>query len=363
MGKHHTLDNIGSNRRITRTDLRNMALLMAALTVFVIAMIASYSGAFAKPTLHHLNVAVAGPQQLVDGIRGQDTLGVTQVADADAARGQVCDRKTDAAFVVAPTGEMKIYVAGGGGRSVANAAEAVGRTVAAKAGLTPIVEDVAPTSPGDPQGTVEFYAVIFLSIGATVGATLFGRMMGSVRRPSTLALRSLSLGAYSALLAGGVTIYVDGVLGALTTNTWQVFGALWLYAMAVGGAVTGVAAAFGSVASMLVTLFLVIVGNAAAAGPVGKPLLSGFYTTFNAIVPQGSGVALLRSVEYFGGNGALAPIVTLAVWGASGGVLAVIAVLAPRAWTNYRASHDRYRVRRSGRDRAVLRPGLLSPAD
>ena len=362
MGKHHSLTDV-SNRRISRTDLRNMALLMAALTVFVIAMIASYSGAFAKPTLHHLNVAVAGPQQVVDAIRGQDTLAVTQVDDAAAARGQVYDRKTDAAFVVEPTGELKIYVAGGGGRSVANAAETVGRAVAAKAGLTPAVEDVAPTSPADPQGTVEFYAVIFLSIGATVGATLFGRMMGSVRRPSTLALRTLSLAAYSALLAGGVTVYVDGVLGALTTNTWQVFGALWLYAMAVGGAVTGVAAAFGTVASMIVTLFLVIVGNAAAAGPVGKPLLSGFYTTFNAIVPQGSGVALLRSVEYFGGNGALAPVVTLAAWGAAGCALAVIAVLAPKAWTNYRASHDRYRVRRSGRDRAVLRPGVLSPAD
>jgi hypothetical protein len=362
VGKHHSLTDV-SNRRISRSDLRNMALLMAALTVFVIAMIASYSGAFAKPTLHHMNVAVAGPQQLVDAIRGQDTLTVTQVDDATAARDQVYDRKTDAAFVVEPTGELKIYVAGGGGRSVANAAETVGRAVAAKAGLTPAVEDVAPTSPADPQGTVEFYAVIFLSIGATVGATLFGRMMGSVRRPSTLALRTLSLAAYSALLAGGVTVYVDGVLGALTTNTWQVFGALWLYAMAVGGAVTGVAAAFGTVASMIVTLFLVIVGNAAAAGPVGKPLLSGFYTTFNAIVPQGSGVALLRSVEYFGGNGALAPVVTLAAWGAAGCALAVIAVLAPRACTNYRASHDRYRVRRSGRDRAVLRPGVLSPAD
>jgi hypothetical protein len=362
VGKHHSLTDV-SNRRISRTDLRNMALLMAALTVFVIAMIASYSGAFAKPTLHHLNVAVAGPQQVVDAIRGQDTLAVTQVDDAAAARGQVYDRKADAAFVVEPTGELKIYVAGGGGRSVANAAETVGRAVAAKAGLTPAVEDVAPTSPADPQGTVEFYGVIFLSIGATVGATLFGRMMGSVRRPSTLALRTLSLAAYSALLAGGVTVYVDGVLGALTTNTWQVFGVLWLYAMAVGGAVTGVAAAFGTVASMIVTLFLVIVGNAAAAGPVGKPLLSGFYTMFNAIVPQGSGVALLRSVEYFGGNGALAPIVTLAAWGAAGCVLAVIAVLTPKAWTNYRASHDRYRVRRSGRDRAVLRPGVLSPAD
>jgi hypothetical protein len=363
VGKHHSVGDAESSRRISRTDVRNMALAMAALTVFVIAMIASYSGAFAKPTLHHLNVAVAGPQQVVDAIRGQDNLAVAQVADDAAARGQVYDRKTDAAFVVAPTGEMKIYVAGGGGRSVANAAETVGRAVAATAALTPAVEDVAPTSPADPQGTVEFYAVIFLSIGATVGATVFGRMIGSVRRPSTLALRTLSLAAYSALLAGGVTIYVDGVLGALTSHTWQVFGVLWLYAMAVGGAVTGVAAAFGTVASMTVTLFLVIVGNAAAAGPVGRPLLSGFYTTFNAIVPQGSGVALLRSVEYFGGNCALTPIATLTIWGAAGCALAVIAVLAPRPWTNYRASHDRYRVRRAGRDRAVLRPGVLSPAD
>lgn len=308
-----------------------MALLMAALTAFVIAMIASYSGAFAKPTLHHLNVAMAGPQQFVDALRGQGTLAVTQVADANAARDQVLDRNTDAAFVVGSTGDLKIYVAGGGGRSVANVAETVGRAVAAKAGLAPTVEDVAPTSPADPQGTVEFYAVIFLSIGATVGATLFGRMMGSVRRASTLALRSLSLAAYSALLAGGVTVYVGGVLGALTDHTWQVFGALWLYAMAVGGAVTGVAAAFGGVASLVVTLFLVIVGNAAAAGPVGRPLLSGFYTMFNGIVPQGSGVALLRGVEYFGGNGAWAPILTLTMWGTVGLALAVLAVLAPRA--------------------------------
>jgi hypothetical protein len=351
-----------ANRRVSRADVRKMVLAMAALTLFVVAMIASYSGAFAKPTLHHLNVAVAGPQQLIDGMRGQDQLSVTQVADDAAARAQVYDRKSDAAFVVGQTGELRIYVAGGGGRSVAGASETVGRAVAGKAGLTPSVTDVAPTTAADPQGTVEFYAVIFLSIGATMGAAVFGLMMGSVRRLSTLGLRTLSLAAYSALLAGGVTIYVDAVLGALTSHTWQVFGALWLYAMGVAGAVTGVAAAFGTVASALVTLFLIIVGNAAAAGPVGLPLLSGFYTTFNAIVPQGSGVALLRSIEYFGGNGVLTPIVTLAIWGATGLVLAVIAVLAPKAWTNYRASHDRYRVT-AQRDGAVLRPGVLSPVD
>jgi hypothetical protein len=352
-----------ANRRVSRADVRKMAMTMGALTVFVIAMIASYSGAFAKPTLHHLDVAVAGPQQMVDAIRGQDTLSVTQVADAASARAQVFERKTDAAFVAEPTGDLLIYVAGGGGRSVANASESVGRAIAAKAGLTPSVEDVAPTSAADPQGTVEFYAVIFLSIGATMGAAVFGLMMGSVRRLSTLALRTLTLAAYSALLAGGVTLYVDAVLGALTSHTWQVFGALWLYAMGVAGAVTGVAAAFGTVASALVTLFLVIVGNAAAAGPVGLPLLTGFYTTFNAIVPQGSGVALLRSIEYFGGNGALTPIVTLSIWGAAGLALAVIAVLAPKAWTNYRARHDQYRVRRADGGRALLRPRVLSPVD
>ena len=360
MGKHHSAVADTSDNRPSRRDVRNMALVMAALAVFVIAMIASYSGAFAKPTLHHMAVAVSGPQQLVDGIRGQQALDVTQVVDAAAARDRVYERHADAAFVVDAPGHLDVYVAGGGGRSVANAAESVGRAIAAKAGLTAVVTDVAPPTAADPQGTVVFYAVIFLSIGASVGATVFGLMMGSVRRASTLVWRTLSLAAYSAVLAGGVTLYVDVVLGALTGHTWQVFGALFLYAIAVAGAVTGVAAAFGSIASASLTAFLVIVGNSAAAGPVGLPLLSGFYRTLNAIVPQGSGVALLRSVEYFGGNGAVTPLVTLLVWAAAGCVLAVGATLvrsgALGLMLNYRASHD-------GSHRTVLRPRVLSPID
>jgi hypothetical protein len=338
-----------------RAAVRTVALAMVGLTFFVLAMIASYSGAFAKPTLHHMSVAVAGPQQLVDGVRGQDTLAVTEVADAAAARDQVYDRKADAGYVAEP-GELKIYVAGGGGKSVATAAETVGRAIAAKAGLAASVEDVAPASAGDPSGTVEFYAIIFISIGASVGATVLGRLMGTVRTPLTLALRTMTLAGFSALLAGAVTVYVDVILGALTGHTWQVFGALWLYAMAVGGAITGVAAAFGSAASMALTAFLVVIGNAAAAGPVGRPLLSGFYSTFTSIVPQGSGVSLLRSISYFGGNGAQTPLVTLAIWGAAGCLLA-IAATASRV--NYRAIYERF----ADGDGAVLRPRVLSPAD
>ncbi|KAA0109660.1 hypothetical protein CIW51_30660 [Mycolicibacterium sp. P9-22] len=328
MGKHNgqaTTPSTPPGHGITRTHVRHVVLAMVTFTLLVLAMIASYAGAFAKPTLHHLDVAVAAPQQMLDALQTRTELDVTAVGDDAAARALVLERKADAAFVATPAGRLDIYVAGGGGRSVATAAESVGRATATEAGLAPAVTDIAPTSAGDPSGTVEFYAVIFVSIGASVGAAAFGRLVGAVRRPWTLGLRTLTLSAYSALLAGVVTVYVDGALGALTGHPWQVFGALWLYAMAVGGAVTGVAAAFGNVAAMAVTAFLVIVGNAAAAGPVGRPLLSGFYTTFNHVVPQGSGVSLLRSIEYFGGNGALTPLGTLLVWAATGCILAVLA--------------------------------------
>lgn len=331
-----------------------MVLAMTALTVFVIAMIASYAGAFAKPTLHHLTVAVAAPEKVVDAVRGLDALAINKVGDDAAAQQQVRERTADSAFVVGPGGEMTIYVAGGGGRSVATAAEAVGREVAARGGFAASVRDIAPTSAADPSGTVEFYAIIFISIGASLGATAFGYIMGKVRKPTRFLLRTLTLMGYSALLAGVVTVYVDAVLGALPGHTWAVFGALWLYAMAVAGAVTGVAAAFGAPASMLLTLFLVVVGNAAAAGPVGRPLLSGFYSTFSMIVPQGSGVALLRSISYFDGNGAQAPLVTLGIWAAAG---CLLAVLATASRVNYRALYERFA------GRAVLRPRVLSPAD
>lgn len=333
-----------------------MVLAMAALTVFVVAMIASYSGAFARPTLHHLTVAVAAPEQVVDAVRSQEALGVNVVGDDAQARQQVRDREADAAFVVDPTAGMTIYVAGGGGRSVATVAETVGREIATKGGFTAAVQDVAPTSQADPSGTVEFYAIIFISIGASLGATVVGYLMGRVHRPVTILLRTMTLTAYSALLAGVVTIYVDAVLGALTGHTWLVFGALWLYAMAVGGAVTGVAAAFGTAASALLTLFLVVVGNAAAAGPVGRPLLSPLYATFTMIVPQGSGVSLLRSISYFDGHGAQTPLLTLAAWGAAG---CLLAVLATASRVNYRALYERF----AGHDRAVLQPRHLSQAD
>ncbi len=161
-----------------RAAIRTMVLAMVGLTSFVIAMIASYSGAFANPTLHHMTVAVAGPEQLVEGIRSQDSLAVTEVGDDAAARQQVHERRTDAAFVVAPGGEMKIYTAGGGGKSVATAAETVGRNHRC--------QGRADRHRGGRRADVGGRSVRHRRVlrdhlhldRRSVGATLFGRIMG-----------------------------------------------------------------------------------------------------------------------------------------------------------------------------------------
>lgn len=359
MGRHHQPDTQPLSTSFgDRSAVRVTVLGLAGLAVFVIAMIASYSGAFANPTLRHLTVAVSAPEPVVDGLRDVDGLNVDAVSDPQAAQRQLYERRADAAFAVTADHGMTIYVAGGGGRSVSAAAENVGRSAARQAGLPVLVEDIAPTSAADPSGTVEFYAVIFLSIGASLGAALLGRLMGSVRTPARLGLRTLSLAGFSTVLAGAVALYVGPVLGALTGHGWQVFGVLWLYAMAVGGAVTGVAAAFGSLAAVALGVFLVVVGNAAAAGPVGRPLLSGFYSTLTTVVPQGSGVSLLRSVLYFGGNGALAPLVTLALWAGAGCLFAVVATAVR---VNYRAQYERWCQQAGGR--GLLRSRVLPSGD
>ncbi|WP_408632947.1 ABC-2 transporter permease [Mycolicibacterium mengxianglii] len=314
----------------TPSQLRMTAFAMIGLALFVVAMVASYSGAFANPTLHRLEVAVVGSDQAVNALAEQEALRVNRVDDDDAARQAVYERRADTAFVITPAGELKIYIAGGGGRSVATAAEKVGQAAAAQLHLRPVVDDIAPTASGNPSGTVEFYAVIFLSIGASGGAAAFNMIIGKVGTLARFAWRTLTLLGYSALLAAAVTVYVHAVLDTDLGHQWQMFAALWLYALAVAGAITGLGAAAGTIASVVLTLFLVIVGNAAAAGPVGRPLLSGFYATLNEVVPQGSGVSLLRSIEYFGGNGSFAAIATLLVWGAAGLALAVVAFLRSR---------------------------------
>ena len=177
-----------------------MVLAMIALTVFVVAMIASYSGAFARPTLHHLTVAVAAPEQVVDAIRRPGCIGGQQgwrrrrrAATGARTQGRLRLRRHPRRRDEDLRRRRRRPQRGHRRRNRRP------RDREHEAGLTATVEDVAPTSAADPSGTVEFYAIIFISIGASLGATAFGYIMGKVRKPMRFLLRTLTLAGYSAV--------------------------------------------------------------------------------------------------------------------------------------------------------------------
>ena len=56
---------------------------------------------------------------------------------------------------------------------------------------------------------------MFLTIDAALGATVLGRILGTVGRPVQLLERTITLLAYTALLAAVVTWLADGALHVL----------------------------------------------------------------------------------------------------------------------------------------------------
>jgi hypothetical protein len=93
------------------------------------------------------------------------------------------------------------------------------------------------------------------------------------------------------------------------------------YAAAVCLAVTGLLALLGRGPIVLI-IVLIALGNPSSGGPVPRPLLNGFYSALNPVLPQGAALSTLRGVQYFGGQGIDLGLLCLLIW-----VLAGLALL------------------------------------
>jgi hypothetical protein len=206
----------------------------------------------------------------------------------------------------------------------------LGQQVARARGTQLRTYDVAPTSSNDPNGTVEFYAVAFLMLGAALGATVLGRIIKGPVRGVPGALRRLGLvSLYTGVLSLVVTSFADVVFGALTGHFALLFLTLWLFVAAVCLAVTGTASRVGAAASLALILVLIALGNPSSGGPVPRPLLNSFYSGLNPVLPQGAALSALRGVQYFGNHGISPALLCLAIWAAAG--LALLAA-GGRSW-------------------------------
>src|ERR1700749_4019801 len=73
--------------------------------------------------------------------------------------------------------------------------------------------------------------------------------------------------------------------------------------------------------------------NTSSGGAVPRPLLDGFFSALNPVLPQGAALSALRGVQYFGDRGLGTGLLCLTIWAATGLVLLGVAGL--------RASHHR----------------------
>ena len=304
--------------------MRKAMLAMIGLTAVIVAVFCSYSSAFGKPAAHHIPVAVAASPAVLAKLATSPALRVYEVRDLAVARGMVEDRAVYGALVVARTGRATLVVANGGGHAVEAVLVQLGQQAAGSALNT---VDVAPTSPGDPNGLVEFYCVVFLGIGAAVGTTMLARILGPVPQLRGALKRLGLMMVQTALLSAAITLFTDVVYGALAGHFWFLFLTLWLYVVAVCLAITGFAELAGPLASIVLIGLFIVFGNTSSGGAVPRPLLDGFFSALNPVLPQGAALSALRGVQYFGDRGMGTGLLCLAIWAVAGLVLLGVAGL------------------------------------
>jgi hypothetical protein len=322
--------------------MRKIFLAVLGLTAVIVAVFCSYSSAFGRPAAHHIPVAVTASPGALARLEASPALRVYPVRDLAAARSMVEDRAVYGGLVLPRDGRATLVVASGGGHAVEAVLAQLGQRAAGTALNT---VDVAPTSPADPDGSVEFYCVVFLGLGAAAGATILARILGPVPRLRGALLRGTQVTVYSALLSAAVTVFADVVYGALAGHFWFLFLTLWLYAAAVCLAITGFAALAGPLPSVVLIGLFIAFGNTSSGGAVPRPLLNGFFAALNPVLPQGAALSALRGVQYFGDRGLGAGLLALAIWAAAG--LALLGVAGLRA---------------SRRRAAPVAPAALAPA-
>jgi hypothetical protein len=314
-------DVFASEGRGTLKRVRNALIAAVVLAVLVLSLVVSYSEAFGHPRIDGMSVAVTGNSSVITRLEQQKGLDLTVVDSRSAARSQVTDRKVDAAFIIPASskGTLVTIVATGPSRTLALTAEQVGAKIADQLHAKTSVIDVAAPTSNNPNGTVEFYLVVFLTVGAAIGATVFGRVLGTMRSAADFLERTAVLAIYSALISASSAFYTAQILQAITPgHGWPVFGALFLYALAVSGVVTGIGTVGGTLASAACSIYFVVFGNGSSGGPFSTHLQAPFFQVVHWIVPQSYGLELVHCVEYFDGNGSTWPIVALALVGGIG---------------------------------------------
>ncbi|QQC90171.1 DUF3533 domain-containing protein [Streptomyces alfalfae] len=298
--------------------------LPALVLVFILAAAAglfagSYTYSMAKPTPHHVPVAVVGDQGSEQGkafLGGMEkalnaSLEVKEYATFDGARRDV-DEQRVFAIVDVRRGDDRVTlnVSGASGASVAQVLAETAPKVAEATGVPVTVTDIKPLQEGDPRGLAIFYISLAAVIIGFVGAiqlSVHARGLNPAERIGFTVLYAL-LGAFV------IAAVVDWWLGALDLPFVESWLILALTMFASGMVFTMFNTLFGRWAMLPTWGLMVLLGNPSSGGAVSWPLLPSVLGHIGQWLPPGASVNAQHTAVYFGGHQHAFPFLVLAGW-------------------------------------------------
>ncbi|RKQ35084.1 ABC transporter permease [Kocuria tytonis] len=341
----------GTGTRIPTTIIL-VAMLFPLFMAF--AYPASYVSAMHQPAPHEMKVEVIGTadaaQQVARQVaaKGGDALDVSTVPDAAAAREDVMDRETRAAFDPA-TGDL--FVATAGGRQAAATAQGVFQQVAAQTGTPLKVNDLKKPAAKDTLGIAYMYIMTACVTAGYVTSTMLGNLGKGMRLRSKLGLIGL-LSVVAAVLTMGVTWGFYGVYDSHLVPAGLVAMGAYITAAVFQ---LGVGGLLGQAATIVGITVFVILGIPASGVAASPDLMPGFFQVLHRMLPTGAIGELLQRVIYFDGHGAGPWILLLATWLLLGaGLLWLASLRSPHSGEDRGAIADQVEHARKHPDEPLL---------
>ena len=323
-------------------------LLVCGIALLQLAFIASYIGAFHRPTPHQIPISATAQAASAAGRAAAqlsalpgDPVNATAVPDRATGLSRLRDRSSYGLLEIGVSGATdRLTVASAAGTSTVNALTSVLQATEARSGRRLTVVDIRPPAPGDHNGLSAFYLVIGWMIGGYLVASLLGLSSGArSANVHRITIRLIALALYAAVTALLGALIVGPWLHALPADTLGLWGIGTLVVFAAGAFTTALMTMAGIIGIGVAILLFVIAGNPSAGGAYGWPLLPPFWAAIGPWLPPGAGTDAVRGAAYFGNTGITRNLLVLGGYAAAGLVLSYAALMLPDQGQRRRRGH------------------------
>jgi hypothetical protein len=180
------------------------------------------------------------------------------------------------------------------------------------------VQSAVPLPSGDRVGAVAGLLLLPLLIGGYLAAVLVFKAAGRI---AAAPWRALILTCYAIVGALATDLIAGPWLGAYSnSHFWPLLPCFALITTAVVLAAAAIQGLIGSVGTLLVAVFFIVIGGAGAGGS-GLSLLPVYWQNIGVVFPPQNAVSLIRNVIYFGGHDITTSLIVLFIYAIAGTVV------------------------------------------